>query len=258
MLSASSSSFVWIKYIAWHVSNGGTEAARTVAERALETIHFREEGERFNVWMAYLNLENMYGEPTPAEAVAKLFQKASQMTDSKKLHLGVAGMYDRTDQAEPAEAMLKAACRKFSMSAKVWLRHIEHLVKRGKGDAGKAVMDRALQSLPRRKHIKVISQTALLEFRIGDAERGRSIFEGILQSYAKRVDLWNVYLDQEVKLGDLPRARALFERATALTLPARRMKSLFKKYLEFEAEHGDEEHEEHVKAKAMEFAEANL
>jgi hypothetical protein len=37
----------------------------------------------------------------------------------------------------------------------VWLRHIEHLVKRGKGDAGKAVMDRALQSLPRRKHIKV-------------------------------------------------------------------------------------------------------
>jgi len=82
--------------------------------------------------------------------------------------------------------------------------------------------------------------------------------QGILQSYAKRVDLWNVYLDQEVKLGDLPRARALFERATALTLPARRMKSLFKKYLEFEAEHGDEEHEEHVKAKAMEFAEANL
>jgi len=118
-LSASSSSFVWIKYIAWHVSNGETEAARKVAERALETIHFREEGERFNVWMAYLNLENMYGEPTPAEAVAKLFQKASQMTDSKKLHLGVAGMYDRTDQAEPAEAMLKAACRKFSMSAKV-------------------------------------------------------------------------------------------------------------------------------------------
>ena len=98
----------------------------------------------------------------------------------------------------------------------------------------------------------------MLEFRLGDAERGRSIFEGVLRNFPKRVDLWSVYLDQEVKLGDASRARALFERTVALTLPPRKMKTMFKKYLEVEKSHGDDEHVEHVKAKAMEFAEQNL
>jgi hypothetical protein len=31
--------------------------------RALETINFREESEKLNVWVAYLNLENVYGTP---------------------------------------------------------------------------------------------------------------------------------------------------------------------------------------------------
>ena len=39
------------------------------------------------------------------------------------------------------------------------------------------------------------------------AERGRSIFEGVLRNYPKRLDLWSVYLDQEVGLGDEQRIR---------------------------------------------------
>jgi hypothetical protein len=31
--------------------------------RALQTINFREEVEKLNVWIAYLNLENVYGNP---------------------------------------------------------------------------------------------------------------------------------------------------------------------------------------------------
>jgi rRNA biogenesis protein RRP5 len=90
--------------------------------------------------------------------VGVLFQRAVQATDGKKLHLAVAAMYERTSQPEAAEALLKAACRKHAGSAKVWLRHVQHLLGAGKGAAAKAVMDRSLQSLPKRKHIKVISQ----------------------------------------------------------------------------------------------------
>ena len=43
---------------------------------------------------------------------------------------------------------------------------------------------------------QVITQTGLLEFKAGSAERGRSIFEGVLRNYPKRLDLWSVYLDQ--------------------------------------------------------------
>ena len=38
-------------------------------------------------------------------------------------------------------------------------------------------------------------------------ERGRSLFEGVLRNYPKRLDLWSVYLDQEVAAGDQQRIR---------------------------------------------------
>jgi len=44
-------------------------------------------------------------------------------------------------------------------------------------------------------------RAALAEFRLGCAERGRSVFEGVLVNYPKRIDLWNVYLDQVGALG---------------------------------------------------------
>ena len=43
---------------------------------------------------------------------------------------------------------------------------------------------------------QLLSAVALAEFRSGDAERGRALFEGILRNYPRRLDLWSVYLDQ--------------------------------------------------------------
>ena len=42
----------------------------------------------------------------------------------------------------------------------------------------------------------MLSQAALIEFHRRSADRGRSIFEGILRNFPKRLDLWSVYLDQ--------------------------------------------------------------
>lgn len=97
------SSLVWIKYMAFLVQLADVDKARAIAERfesylclmnfevmvreaqvslqninvvywlfiglcchccrALQTINYREEGEKLNVWIAYLNLENVYGNP---------------------------------------------------------------------------------------------------------------------------------------------------------------------------------------------------
>lgn len=46
----------------------------------------------------------------------------------------------------------------------------------------------------------------------------------MLRNYPKRLDLWSVYLDQEIRLGDLQRCRSLFERVTYLQLPPKKMK----------------------------------
>jgi len=48
---------------------------------------------------------------------------------------------------------------------------------------------------------------AVLEFKHGDTERGKTLFEGILDRYPKRLDIWSVYIDQVAKAGDVQGCR---------------------------------------------------
>ena len=173
---------------------------RACATRRSPRRSYREEGELLNVWVALLNLENLHGQPRE-EAVARTFARAAARCDEKKLLLALAGIYARTEQRPAAAQALATACRKFSGSAKVWLRRISLDLEAGNGDGARATVERAVKALPARKHVKLLTRTALLEFRCGSAERGRAIFEGVLANYPRRLDLWSVYMDQEIKLG---------------------------------------------------------
>jgi len=55
--------------------------------------------------------------------------------------------------------------------------------------------------------LKTISKFAQLEYKLGDAERGKTIFEGIVDSHAKRWDLWSIYIDMEAGQGDIQSLR---------------------------------------------------
>lgn len=151
----------------------------------------------------------------------KVFQRALQYNDPKKVHLSLLGMYERTEQHKLADELLDKMVKKFKHSCKVlffyflqafplvhqnilvlcsvayqvWLRRVQRILKQQQ-DVVQPVVNRALLSLPRHKHIKFISQTAILEFKCGVPDRGRSMFEGILREYPKRTDLWSIYLDQ--------------------------------------------------------------
>ncbi|XP_010489787.1 PREDICTED: rRNA biogenesis protein RRP5-like [Camelina sativa] len=254
--SSPNSSFVWIKYMAFMLSLADIEKARSIAERALRTINIREEEERLNIWVAYFNLENEHGSP-PEEAVKKVFERARQYCDPQKVYLALLGVYERTEQHKLADKLLDEMIKKFKQSCKIWSRKIQSSLKQNE-EGIQSVVNRALLCLPRHKHIKFISQTAILEFKCGVADRGRSLFEGVLREYPKRTDLWSVYLDQEIRLGEVDVIRSLFERAISLSLPPKKMKFLFKKYLEYEKSVGDEERVEYVKQRAMEYADSTL
>ena len=253
LIASPRSSFLWVRYMAFHVSCGAYDEAKEVAERALGAIPASEEAERMNVWAAYLNLENKYGTPSPEEAVKKLFMRAVQIADAKHMHLTLASMYERNAQEDALEESLKKAAKKFSYSAKIWLAYIRSAVLKNDSEKARKLLDRATQSLPKHKHIKILTRTALLEMKEGNPERGRTMFEGILRNYPRRTDIWSVYIDQEIKQGDIQRIRALFERATHLDLNAKSMKFLFKRYLDFERSEGDDERIAHVKQRAMEY-----
>lgn len=255
--SSPNSSFVWIKYVAFMLDQADVEQARSIVERALRTINPREEGEKLNIWVAYFNLENQYGNP-PEEAVQKVFKRALQYLDSKKVHLALLEMYERTDQHKLANELLDKMTKKFKHSCKVWVKRVVMLLKQHQQDAIEGVLSRVALSLPRSKQVKFYSQAAIQAFKFGVPDTGRTLFENILREYPKRTDLWSVYLDQEIRLGDVEITRQLFTKAITIKLPPKKMKFLFEKYLKFEKLQGDEEKIEEVKQKAMQYVENAL
>lgn len=77
----------------------------------------RQEQEKFNIWVAWLNLESKYGEPTPEEALTKLFQRALTYCDQKRLYLALVDVLDRTGQVRLA---FIAACQRAQPQGVCW------------------------------------------------------------------------------------------------------------------------------------------
>jgi rRNA biogenesis protein RRP5 len=88
---------LWIQYIAFFVGLSQLDKARALAKRALSAIHFREETEKLNVWVALLNLENAYGDE---ESMEKVFKDAVQSNDSETIFLRTIDIYERSGKIE--------------------------------------------------------------------------------------------------------------------------------------------------------------
>jgi rRNA biogenesis protein RRP5 len=82
--------------------------------------------------------------------------------------------------------------------------------------------------------------------------------EGVLSQNPKRIDLWSVYVDMEIKVGEVDRARTILDRIITLPIKARQMKFVFKKMLEVEKKHGGPDQVEEVKLKAREYVARNM
>ncbi|KAL4266621.1 rRNA biogenesis protein rrp5 [Pleurotus pulmonarius] len=248
LLGSPNSSFLWIQYMSFQLQLSETDKAREIAKRALATINFREEQEKLNVWIALLNLENVYGTDASLEAT---FKDAARHNDSKTIHLRLAAILDQSDKVQRAEEQYKRTSKKFGHSSKVWTLFGEFYLRRGEVESARNLLPRSLQSLEKRKHIKTISRFAQLEYKLGDAERGKTIFEGIVDSHPKRWDMWSIYIDMEAGQQDMQSVRNIFERVLAIKMTSHKAKSFFKKWLELERRIGDEEGADHVKAKAI-------
>ncbi|CDO73457.1 hypothetical protein BN946_scf185013.g92 [Trametes cinnabarina] len=250
LLGSPNSSYLWIQYMSFQLQISEIDKAREIAKRALKTINFREEQEKLNVWIALLNLENVYGTD---ESLESTFKDAARHNDSKTVHLRMAEIFEQSDKPEKAEEQFKRTVKKFSQSSKVWTLFAEHYLKRGMVEEARKLLPRSLQSLEKRKHLKTICKFAQLEYKLGDPERGKTIFEGIVDSHPKRWDMWSIYIDMEAGQNDIMSLRNLFNRVLALKMTSHKAKSFFKKWLELERRLGDEEGQAAVKAKAIEW-----
>ena len=266
----------WIRYMAYYLSLADTESARRVANRAFERIDFRKETEKLNVWTALLTMELKFG-----NAFEATMDRACQHNNPKQVYLRVCEMLVKEaknsggspEAVQRADTMFNKMCKKFRSKKTVWISHLTYLVEQDRSQEAHQLLKRALKSLPEYKHVETMSKFAQLEFEHGSLERGRTIFDGILAKHPKRLDLLFVYVDKEVKAGEVGAARAVLENvckvqvgtdgrdATAATtkqkkkLTDKQMKSLFKKWYRMEEEHGTEESQDHVKNAAREYVE---
>lgn len=252
-LQSPNSSMVWLSYMAFHLETAEIEKARAVAERALKTISFREEQEKLNVWVAYLNLENMYGTP---EELAKVLERALQQNEPLTVYQHLINIYFKAGKFQDAENTYNIMCRKFSYKKEPWIGFGLFHFKNGNFEAARKILPRSLKSLSKDNHVETIAKFAQMEFKHGEPERGKTMFENILSNYPKRTDLWSVYVDMVIKTGDIEAVRHLLDRVIHMKLSAKKMKFFFKKYLDFEKSHGDNKHAEYVKKKAFEYVES--
>jgi len=250
LLGSPNSSYLWIQYMSFQLPLSELDKAREIGRKAIQTINFREEKERLNVWIALLNLENVYGTEDSLQAV---FKEAARANDSKTVHLRLASILDQAEKLEQAEEQYKRTCKKFGQSSKVWTLSGEYYLRRGNVEEARKLLPRSLQSLEKRKHLKTISRFAQLEYKYGDPERGKTLFEGIVDSHPKRWDMWSVYVDMEATQGNIQASRSIFDRVLAFKMTSHKAKSFFKKWFELEKRIGDAEGTENVKTKAIEW-----
>ncbi|BFZ55342.1 rRNA bioproteinsis protein rrp5 [Savitreella phatthalungensis] len=297
VLGDPNNSLHWVRYMAYYLESSDVGRARSIAERALGAIHYRELSEKLNVYNALLNLECSFGDEDTLEAV---FKRACTSHDPRDMHARLAGVYIRAGKNAEAEEIFKKAVQRFgSTDPRVWQEYADWLARQqDRIDDARSVYARSFKSLPERDHVAHMERFARLEYHLGEPERGATLFEGLLASYPKKLDVWFVYIDQEVAaalrqakaegiqpirdvddddetLGDeedvdalrlplgelLTPARKLFVRvlddASPLKLSVKKAKSVFKKWLALEKKHGSEDDVERVKARAVAFVESH-
>ncbi|KAH8162095.1 hypothetical protein CIB48_g6153 [Xylaria polymorpha] len=250
------SSDLWTRYMAFQMQVSELAKAREVAERAVATINSTEETEKLNAWIAYLNLEVRFGNDATVDGV---FTRACQVNDQQEVYQRLASIYVQDNKPEKADALFQSITKKFGAnSPDVWhnYAHWLHAVQ-NEPDRARALLSRATQALPDHARLPLMTKFAALEYNSpnGSAERGRTMFEGLIATFPKRFDLWSQLLDHE----DGPSAdkaviRDVFDRATKVKgLKARPAKKWFKRWADWEEKNGDAKSQEKVRAKATEW-----
>ncbi|KAH8669931.1 hypothetical protein BGZ61DRAFT_363894 [Ilyonectria robusta] len=261
LLGQPDSSELWIAYMAFQMQVSELSKAREVAERAIKSINIREETEKLNVWVAFLNLEVAYGSKTTVDEV---FKRACQYNDEQEVYERLASIYIQSEKVKLADELFEAMVKKFgAKSPSVWMNYAHFLhVTRSDPARARALLPRATQQLASHHSQNLIGRFAALEFRSpnGEPERGRTMFEGLLAAFPKKGDLWSQLLDLEIGIAgadaDLTAVRDVFERRTRVKgLKPQQAEKWFKRWTAWE-EKLDAKGKDRVMAKAQDWAAA--
>lgn len=279
---------LWVRYMSFHVDAGDIARAREIAERATRSIGITRDQEKLEVWTAWLNLELAFNDDTDKDETLFENDPTETSTDTPIARLPIPqrakDVFSRAcavhDRAELTQRLIRSLVRfgklnaatdlyasmsrdrEFTALPAFWIRYATFLMRDAippQPSAARALVPRAMQSLPEREHPNLLSRFAALEFQLrphdtrntaGDPERGRTLFTELLSLYPKRYDFADVWLSLEFSLlAEIARAdtegkslqeqrvRDLFERQVADAAPRmkkKRAQGVFDRWKDFE------------------------
>ncbi len=203
-------------------------------------------------------------------------EKAVAVNDNRKVYEALANIYFESKRFGYAVDVYKLLAKKYFDDPTVWSQYTDAMfrIDQIRADAKhedhdkvkeleaatkpRDILSRALQALDKKKHVDMIVKYGQQEYKYGNVENGRTMFEGVVSSFPKRTDAWGVYIDMEVKYGKSNKeyVRNLFERCIKLKLKEKKMQFFFKKYLDYELANGTSSTVEVVKQKAKDYVES--
>lgn len=163
LMKDKNSSYMWIKYMAFHLETAETEKSRGIAKKAIASINFREEGELLNVWMALLNLEIRYGSD---DTYTETLREAVQRNDPFKVYTRTLSVLLEMEKIEEATQIIETLKKKFKPAPDMWLQVSEAYLKMKNEKMAKELLPKSLLSLKEqeRKFIGFRSFTISLYF----------------------------------------------------------------------------------------------
>ncbi|OCK79351.1 hypothetical protein K432DRAFT_383149 [Lepidopterella palustris CBS 459.81] len=259
LLGQPNSAELWVRYMVFQRELNEIEKSRQIARRALSSIFPREEREKLDVWTALLHLENDFSSD---ETVEDVFKEACQYNDAREMHDRLIKIYVLSGKLDKADKLYQSMMKNksFNPDPALWLSYATFLMSTLAPPSltrARALLQRATQSVPMNLHRYLTTKFGAMEFKSpnGDAERGRTIFEGLISAWPKKYDLWDIYVELERAHGMKENARQLYKRMAKAKMNRRRAMVVFKRWLEFEEAEGNAKEMKRVKALRQEWEE---
>lgn len=110
LLSSPFSSYLWLQYAAFHLTEQDAHSARGAISRALSTIPVEEQRERMNLYIGWINLEEAFG---GAQEFSIVIESALASNDPLPIYSHIVRKYIQRDDLVSAEKLCHFLCKKF-------------------------------------------------------------------------------------------------------------------------------------------------
>jgi len=229
-------SISWIRFVTFYLGDHKIEEARKTIRRALQKISLGKQDERLQIWTVYFRMEVMHNSGRPV--LEELIREACGNVDDFKFLQNVANIYKENGMEQEAEAVLKKLTKKFYAVGEVWeaLGLFYYECQRLK--EARDVLGKAVKLLKKKDGVDLTCKFGVFEFRHGCPTQATQIFFHLTTNAPKRIDVWNVYVDQLIKAGLADKAREVLLSMCSGMFPLKQTSKVFQKAIAFEKKHG--------------------